>query len=77
MDGVERTSKKQYLGLIESFYQGQNERGWFPGFYDDECWMAAALLRAYDLTSEPKYLNQAKALFADIRAGGTQPAAAP
>ncbi len=69
MDGVERTSKKQYLGLIESFYQGQNERGWFPGFYDDECWMAAALLRAYDLTSDPKYLNQAKALFADIRAG--------
>jgi predicted alpha-1,6-mannanase (GH76 family) len=69
MDGVERTSKKQYLGLIESFYQGQNERGWFPGFYDDECWMAAALLRAYDLTSEPKYLNQTKALFADIRAG--------
>jgi predicted alpha-1,6-mannanase (GH76 family) len=69
MDGVERTSKKEYLGLIESFYLGQNERGWIVGYYDDECWMTLALLRAYDLTGTGKYLNQAKTLYADIGAG--------
>jgi len=69
MDGVERTSKKEYFGLIESFYLGQNERGWIVGYYDDECWTTMALLRAYDLTADAKYLNQAKTLYADIKAG--------
>ena len=69
MDGVERTGGQQYSGLIESFYLGQNERGWFSGYYDDECWMTLALVRAYDLSHDSKYLNQAAALFADIETG--------
>ncbi len=66
MDGVERTGGRQYYGLIESFYQGQNQRGWFSGYYDDECWMTLALTRAYDLTGEGKYLEQAQAVYADV-----------
>ena len=69
MDGVERTGRQKYLGLIESFYLGQDERGWFAGYYDDECWMTMALIRAYDLTGDPRYLNQAKTLFDDIKTG--------
>jgi predicted alpha-1,6-mannanase (GH76 family) len=69
LDGVERTGGQQYYGLIESFYLGQNERGWFAGYYDDECWMTLALLRAYDLTADSKYLNQAIALYADVETG--------
>lgn len=69
MDGVERTGGQQYAGLIESFYLGQNERGWTNNYYDDECWMTAALIRAYDLTTNSVYLNQAKALYADIQGG--------
>jgi predicted alpha-1,6-mannanase (GH76 family) len=69
MDGVERSGRQQYYGLIESFYLGQNERGWIVGFFDDECWMTMALLRAYDLTGNSKYLNEAKTLFADIKTG--------
>jgi predicted alpha-1,6-mannanase (GH76 family) len=69
MDGVERTGRQQYYGWIETFYLGQEERGWFAGFYDDECWMTMALLRAYDLTGNVKYLNRAKTLYADIQAG--------
>ena len=68
MDGVERTGGEQYLGLIESLYLGQDEQGWWAGYYDDECWMSLALLRAYDLTGNPKYLAQAETLYADIMA---------
>ncbi len=66
LDGVERTGGQQYRGLIESFYVGQEERGWFAGYYDDECWMTLVLTRAYDLTGDAKYLNKAKDLYADI-----------
>jgi predicted alpha-1,6-mannanase (GH76 family) len=69
LDGVERTSGQQYSGLIESFYLGQNDAGWTNNYYDDECWMTMALTRAYDLTSDVKYLNQATALYADIMGG--------
>ena len=69
MDGVERTGGQQYAGLIESFYEGQNARGWTNGYYDDECWMTMALTRAYDLTGTAKYLDQATALYADIMGG--------
>lgn len=66
LDGVERTGGQQYRGLIESFYVGQDERGWFVGYYDDECWMTLALTRAYDLTGEAKYLLKARELYADV-----------
>ena len=49
MDGVERTSKKEYFGLIESFYLGQNERGWIVGYYDDECWMTMAHFTSWSI----------------------------
>jgi len=66
MDGVERTGGQMYSGLIESFYDGQNARGWFPNFYDDESWMCMALIRAYDLTNDARYLEQATLLYSDI-----------
>ena len=68
-DGVERTSGLQYRGLLDSFYAGQDARGWFSGYYDDECWMTLVLTRAYDLTADPKYLNQAQTIYADVMAG--------
>lgn len=68
MDGVERTGGRQFAGWIETFYLGQNERGWSSAYYDDECWMTLALMRAYDLTGNIKYLGQAQWLYADIMA---------
>jgi len=66
LDGVERTGGEQYRGLIESFYAGQDERGWLVDYYDDECWMTLALTRAYDLTGDAKYLIKARELYADV-----------
>jgi predicted alpha-1,6-mannanase (GH76 family) len=65
-DGVERTSGLQYSGLLDSFFYGQDARGWFSGYYDDECWMTLVLTRVYDLTGDPKYLTQAQTIYADI-----------
>jgi predicted alpha-1,6-mannanase (GH76 family) len=69
LDGVERTRGAQYAGLVESFYLGQNARGWTNNYYDDECWMISALVHAYDLTTNTVYLDQAQALFADVQGG--------
>src|SRR6185503_4833195 len=65
-DGVERTGGQQYYGLLDAFYAGQEARGWFSAYYDDECWMTLALTRAYDLTADSKFLVQAETIFADI-----------
>jgi predicted alpha-1,6-mannanase (GH76 family) len=69
LDGVERTGGRRYAGLIETFYEAQAARGWLVGHYDDECWMALALMRAHDLTGEDRYLETATDLFADIMEG--------
>jgi predicted alpha-1,6-mannanase (GH76 family) len=68
LNGVERTGKSQYYGLIETLYLGQNQRGWGSDYYDDLCWMIDTLLRSYDLTGDAKYLNQARSIFANVQA---------
>jgi predicted alpha-1,6-mannanase (GH76 family) len=70
LDGVERTGNKKYKQYINWFYQVQNNRGWLVGYFDDENWMALALLRAYDLTGDKNYLNQSQMLYADIMTTG-------
>lgn len=68
LDGVERTQGAHFAGWIEALYAAQNARGFTRDFYDDENWMALALIRATDLSGDSKYLNQAKTLYADIEA---------
>ncbi len=65
VDGVTRTGGR-YSGLIETFYRAQDAIGWTRDFYDDESWMALALLRAFDLTGKQEYLTRAESLFTDI-----------
>jgi predicted alpha-1,6-mannanase (GH76 family) len=69
LDGVERTEGTRYAGLIETFYLAQDRRGWIVFHYDDESWMALALMRAYDMTGKTKYLDRAEALYQDIQTG--------
>jgi predicted alpha-1,6-mannanase (GH76 family) len=69
IDNVERTGNQSYSGLIESLYDGQDSRGWYAGYYDDENWMVLTLMDAYGVTCEPKYLNEAEKLYADIEKG--------
>lgn len=66
LDAVERTGR--YKGLIETMYAGKNasSEGWIVGFFDDENWMALALMRAFDLTGQAAYLAKAEEIYSDI-----------
>jgi predicted alpha-1,6-mannanase (GH76 family) len=69
IDNAERTHEQNCSAWIEKFYDGQNARGWSAGFYDDENWMVLALLHAYSVTRDSKYLQRAEALYSDIENG--------
>lgn len=40
--------------------------GWRRDYYDDENWMAMALVRAFEVTKDQRFLNQAVKLWEDI-----------
>jgi len=70
LDGVERTHGEKFKDWIDIFYQAQDSKGWMVGMFDDENWMALALLRSYDLTGNSKYLKRAIFLMDDIMTHG-------
>jgi predicted alpha-1,6-mannanase (GH76 family) len=77
LDGVEPTGGRKYAGLVETFYRAQQARGWLVGHYDDESWMALALMRAFDLTGDARYLQTARTLFEDIMSGWDETCCGP
>jgi predicted alpha-1,6-mannanase (GH76 family) len=70
LDAVQRTGGTEDAKYIDAIYSAQNARGWTRDFFDDECWMALALVRAYDVTKNAKYLSRAESLFSDIDSNG-------
>jgi predicted alpha-1,6-mannanase (GH76 family) len=77
LDGVERTGGRKYFANVATLYAAQNARGWSSYYYDDESWMVLMLTRAYDLTAERAYLDQAVTLYRDIIAGWDSTGVAP
>jgi predicted alpha-1,6-mannanase (GH76 family) len=69
LDAAERRGKNAYSGTVSMFYELQAQRGWLDDYYDDENWIALALLHSYSVTGESIYLDQAKTVFADIMKG--------
>jgi predicted alpha-1,6-mannanase (GH76 family) len=74
LDGVQRTQGQRFSSWVGRLYDAQDARGWIEPqaskFFDDENWMALALIRAYDVTSESKYLCHAVKLYRDIKSEG-------
>jgi len=66
IDGAWRTNNDNYKDLISEFYDTQNSQGWFRSYYDDENWMAMALIEAYQLTNTDSYLHTAEILVQNI-----------
>jgi predicted alpha-1,6-mannanase (GH76 family) len=66
LDAAQRRGPNTFSGTARMFYELQNQRGWFDGFYDDENWITLALLHAHTVTGDATYLDQAKMVFADI-----------
>ena len=77
LDGVERTGGRKYFANIATLYAAQNAKGWSNYYYDDESWMVLTLTRAFDLTGERTYLDQAVTLYRDIIAGWDSTGVAP
>lgn len=74
MNAYKRTKLPKYRTLIEDIYQGgyeqydkynwSNSKDWF--IYDDMMWWIISLGRAYQLTGETKFLNNASAGFSYV-----------
>ena len=72
LDGYVLTGDEKYLEYMDRLRHGVLQRNGFVlynHFYDDMEWMALALLRAYNLTDDTLYLEDAKKLFNDIIRG--------
>jgi len=77
LDGVERTGSRHYRGLIQTLFSAQNGSTWASDYYDDENWMALALMRAYDLSGNSAYLDRARLLYLEITAAWDSTSAHP
>ncbi len=69
-DAVQRTGGAKFKQHLATLYAAQDAHGWSREWFDDENWMALALIRAYDATQNHEYLNRAEWLFADIERDG-------
>ncbi len=68
VNAYERTGSADYLAVIEkSFERYEGRRSYY---FDDDGWYMNAWLRAYDVTGESKYLDEAKSIFKDMADNG-------
>lgn len=70
LDALQRDGIKDFHAIVGIVYDDQSKRGWSSDFFDDESWMAMALIRAWDVTHESRYLDRAGSLFSDIDQNG-------
>jgi predicted alpha-1,6-mannanase (GH76 family) len=74
IDSYARTKREDILTIIDQYFRHHDSKGWLqygPGkFYDDEEWMALALVRATEVTGDSKFLEGAKVLNEDIKKQG-------
>lgn len=61
-------ARKPLLFSRWSRRRSSKDVGFINGYYDDEGWWALAWIAVYDLTQDPKYLNEAIIIFEDMNA---------
>jgi predicted alpha-1,6-mannanase (GH76 family) len=66
---IEVTNGEQYLEVIRTTFDRNQNGNFLNEFYDDEGWWAEAWIRAFDLTGEERYLAMAKTIFTDMVTG--------
>ncbi|MCX7968144.1 MAG: prepilin-type N-terminal cleavage/methylation domain-containing protein [Armatimonadetes bacterium] len=73
MDAVERTGgkKSRWFDMVAKVFEGQSKHTptFLNPFYDDMAWWTLAMLRAYKITGEPRYLERAQFLWKAIQDG--------
>jgi predicted alpha-1,6-mannanase (GH76 family) len=66
LDLAERTRGRRFFASFEAVYATRRAAGLKVDFYDDENWMALALIRAFDISGERRFLTDAEELLVDI-----------
>ncbi len=71
VDFMRAGGSAQYAPVIANTFE--RAQATFPGFindyYDDEGWWALAWIDSYDLTKDPRYLDMAESIFANMSGG--------
>lgn len=67
INSYDRTRETPYLNVIEKSFAAY--RGRRSHFFDDDGWYLNAWLRGYDVTADPKYLTEARAIFETMTDG--------
>ena len=68
IDYSARTGSTYYRPDIANTFDRNAGGGFINNYYDDEGWWALTWINAFDLTGDPRYLEVAKSIFADIAA---------
>jgi len=68
---TERSGDSSYRGVIERTFRSarRRHRNFVNNFYDDNGWWGLAWVAAFDLTGEGRYLDAARAIFANMVTG--------
>jgi predicted alpha-1,6-mannanase (GH76 family) len=77
LDGAQRPGGAHYRTWIATLFAAQSASGWSSNYYDDENWMALALIRAFDQAGQQAYLGRARMLYAEINAAWDDTSAHP
>lgn len=70
LDGLARNGKEKYKERFCAEYEGtwkKNGNTFLHNWYDDMEWMTLALIRAFDITGERSYMEQAEKIWEDIK----------
>lgn len=72
VDAYKRTNDSKYLSYMNAWFNGVREKNGntFIGYYyDDMGWNALALLNAYDVNKEQKFLDDVDSIWNNIKTG--------
>jgi predicted alpha-1,6-mannanase (GH76 family) len=72
VDAYQRTNKANYKTYMNDWFQGvkvKNGNTFLNHFYDDMEWNALAMLRAYKVTNDEKWLTETITVWNDIKNG--------
>jgi len=71
-DAYVRTNDSRYVALMNDWFAGVNRANgntFLNEYYDDMGWNALAMLRAYDATKDPKWLQATQTVWDEIKTG--------